>query len=466
MKFIDTTQTAGHGLCLDLPRSISDAPEASASMKDTSSELEMPRRSWLEKREAPHSHVPHGEGGAAARVSVELEEAVSLITGALSPLETEEMPLAGALGRTVASTVTALVDQPPFNRSPLDGYALRAADSVSACREHPVRLWVTDTVFAGDVAGVPVLPGQAVRVMTGAMLPAGCDCVLRQEDTDEGHPMVSIYAPLRPHENYVDRGEDFRAGTPLLHAGTRLDAAALGLLASAGFCSVMVKRRPVAALLTTGDEVVSPGAFPLPEGKIYNSHAALFSARLEELGFARPVVEHAGDNPEMAARAMARLLERADVLFTTGGVSVGSKDILHQALPLLGAEQVFWKVRFKPGTPALFSRWRGKPILSLSGNPFAAAATFELLGRPLLAALSGEPGTCSLRASGVLNTPFSKASSGRRFVRGRYADGQITLPERHSSGMLASLVGCNCLLDIPAGSGPLNAGRNVSVWML
>ena len=399
------------------------------------------------------------------RIGIELEEAVALITSGLSPLGTEEIPLDRALGRVLAARPVAPVDQPPFDRSPLDGYALRAADSESAAPERPVRLTVVDTVYAGDVADVPVLPGQAVRVMTGAMLPPGCDCVLKQEDTDQGHPVVSIHAALRPHDNYIDRGEDFRAGTVLLAPGTRLNAAALGVLASAGLDRVTVNRRPVVALLTTGDEIVPPGG-QLPAGKIYNSHRHLFPARLEELGFARPAVEHAGDDPTRAAKAMARLLDEADALLTTGGVSVGGRDILHQAVPLMGAERVFWKVLCKPGTPALFSRYGGKPILSLSGTPFAAMVTFELLGRPLLAALAGEPQVRSLCVSGVLDTPFSKASPGRRFVRARYAKGRITLPEGHAAGMLASLVGCNCLVDIPAGSGPLNAGQNVSVWML
>lgn len=397
------------------------------------------------------------------RTDLSLEQAVEEMTAGLSPLGAEHLPLRAALGRTLASDVAAPLDQPPFDRSPLDGYALRAADIAGADRDHPAVLEVAGTLYAGDEAKTPVGPGQAVRIMTGAMLPPGCDCVLRQEDTDRGSP-VRVYAALPPRKNYICRGEDYRAGTPLLQAGARLDAAALGLLSSAGIEKVPVRRRPRVGLLTTGDEVVEPGR-PLPPGKIYGSNGVLLSARLAELGFDVRTA-HQGDSPTAVAKAMAGLLEDCELLITTGGVSVGDRDIFHQALPLLGAERVFWRVDLKPGTPAMFSRYGGKPILSLSGNPFAAFTTFELLARPLLAALAGEPHLLPRRRQAALATPYDKPSPRRRFLRGRYEDGRATLPEGHSSGQLASLVGCNCLVELPAGSPPAEAGQAVTVWLL
>ena len=392
---------------------------------------------------------------------ISLEEAVSLMTAPLSPLGTEMLPLPQALGRMLAADITAPLDQPPFDRSPLDGYALRSADLAGADRDHPAVLEVVDTVYAGDEARIPVGPGQAVRLMTGAMLPPGCDCVVPQEDTDRGDP-VSVFVSLKPFQNYVYQGEDYRKGALLLEKSTRLDAAALGVLAGAGITEVEVYRRPRVGLLTTGDEVVSPGT-PLPAGKIYGSNQMLLAARLAELGFETETA-HRGDDPAAVAEAMRELLETCDVLLTTGGVSGGDKDIFHQALPLLGAERIFWRVNLKPGTPAMYSLYEGKPILSLSGNPFAAFTTFELLARPLLAALSGEEGP--RWGEGVLDTPFPKASPRRRFIRGRYEHGHITLPEGHSSGMLASLVGCNCLAELPAGSPPAEAGTRVRILLL
>lgn len=392
-----------------------------------------------------------------------LEQAIERMTQGLSPLGTQVLPAFRALGRTLAAGIAAPMDQPPFDRSPLDGYALRSADIAGADREHPVRLPVADTLYAGDAPRRPLGPGQAVRIMTGAMLPEGCDCVLRQEDTDRGDP-VAIYASLPPRKNYVYRGEDYRAGSPLLTAGTRLDAAALGVLAGAGITEVPVCRRPRVAVLTTGDEVVEAGQ-PLPPGKIYGSNQALLLARLAELGIPAEG-RHAADSPAAVAGAMAELLADCDLLITTGGVSVGDKDIFHQALPLLGAERVFWRLALKPGSPAMFSRYEGKPILSLSGNPFAAFTTFELLARPLLAALSGEPRLLPRRETAVLDTPFSKGSPIRRFVRGKYENGRVTLPEGHSSGQLASLLGCSCLVELPAGSPPAERGQAVQVWLL
>lgn len=396
---------------------------------------------------------------------ISLEEAEALLTTELSPLGQEVLPTGDALGRTLAADITAPMDQPPFDRSPLDGYALRSADLAGADRDHPAVLTVVDTLYAGDQAKVPVGPGQAVRIMTGAMLPPGCDCVVAQEHTDRGNP-VAVYTALPPYQNYVYQGEDYKAGTILLNKGTRLDAAALGVLASAGLTEVPVCRRPRVAVLTTGDEVVAPGATPLPPGKIYGSNLALLLARLAELGIPEPAAEQVGDDPQAVAKAMERLLKGCDLLITTGGVSVGDKDIFHQALPLLGAERVFWRVDLKPGTPAMFSRYQGKPILSLSGNPFAAFTTFELLARPLLAALAGEPHLLPHKRRGVLATPFSKPSPRRRFLRGRYEDGDVTLPEGHSSGQLASLVGCNCLVELPAGTPAAEAGQQVQVWLL
>ncbi len=401
------------------------------------------------------------------KTGILLEEAVSLITGSVRPLGTETCSLTAALGRTLARPVAAPLDNPPFCRSPLDGYALRAADSAGASLEHPVELAVVDTVYAGGVAAVPVGPGQCVRIMTGAMLPQGCDCVLMQEKTDRGYPVVQITQELKPWDNYCYQGEDYHAGSPLLPAGTRLDAAAIGVLASAGICEkIPVCRRPAVAVLSTGDEVVPPEVRPLPAGKIYGSNAHLLWARLTELGMVRIRMEQIGDDPAAVAAALERLCGLFDAVITTGGVSVGDKDIFHEALPRLGADRIFWKVKLKPGTPLMFSLRQGTPILSLSGNPFAAAATFELLGRPLLSALSGEPGLCMERREAVLDSSFPKASPGRRFLRGTYRDGHVTLPGEHASGLLSSLVGCNCLADIPAGSGPLEPGMTVSVHLM
>ncbi|MCI8477026.1 MAG: molybdopterin molybdotransferase MoeA [Oscillospiraceae bacterium] len=398
------------------------------------------------------------------KTSISLEEALSLVVEGLTALGVEWVSAAGALGRTLAEDLTAPLHQPPFDRSPLDGYALNSTDTAGANQAHPTLLTVVDTLYAGDVARIPVEPGQAVRIMTGAMIPQGADCVIRQEDVVGDNNQISVFQTLRSFENYCFQGEDFAAGQVLLPAGTRMDAAAVGVLASAGITVVPVHRRPSVCVLCTGDEVVPPETHPLPPGKIYGANGPLLLARLAELGILQTTCALLPDDPEAMAEALRT--STGDLVITTGGVSVGAKDILHEVLPLAGAEQVFWRVKLKPGTPVLFSRMAGKPVLSLSGNPFAAAATFELLARPILAALTGEPGWMPERREAILDTPFEKEGGYRRFLRGRYREGRVALPAGHSAGQLASLVGCNCLVEVPEDSPPLPAGTKVSVLLL
>lgn len=395
---------------------------------------------------------------------ITLEAALDEIASSITPLGTETVSLVQAVGRTLAQDMVAACDQPPFPRSPLDGYALRSADTAGASPETPVSLTVLETVYAGHVPTVSLAPGQTIRIMTGAPLPQGCDCVLRLEDTDQGSPTVQIYKSLSPYENYVPAGNDFTAGTLLLPAGTVCNAAAIGIAASAGFPELPVHKLPVVGLMTTGDEVAPPQARPLPPGKIYGSNGHLLLARLQELGIPTVHCRHAIDDPSQVAEELRQLLAVCDCVITTGGVSVGDKDIFHEALPLLGANRRFWRVQLKPGTPVMYSLYEGKPILSLSGNPFAALATFELLARPMLADLAGQPHWHWTTEEAVLDTPFPKSSIGRRFVRATLQNGHVKLPEMHSSGALASVLGCNCLVEFPAGSPAMEPGQTVTVY--
>ena len=400
------------------------------------------------------------------KTRISVEEAVDIIRANTAPLPPERRSGDACRGLVLAEDVIAPMSQPPFDRSPLDGYALIAADTDGASEETPARLQVIDTVYAGGWSEVTVRPGQCVRIMTGAPIPAGADCVVRQEDTDRGAPEVAVRVGLRDHENYCFRGEDYREGDTLIPAGYPLDAAALGLLAGAGLegAEMPVRPRPRILLAGTGDELAPPGQ-PLRPGQIYNSNLPQLAARCRELGYAAAAVQ-LPDDPQVVARGLAVGVRDYDCVITTGGVSVGEKDIFHQALPLAGAERLFWRVMLKPGTPMMFSLLGGKPVLSLSGNPFAAAATFELFARPMLAALSGDCRWEPTTLSAPLADGFGKKSGGRRFVRGRYTGGAVHLPEGHSSGQLRSSLGCNCLVDIPAGSPALKAGDTVRVILL
>lgn len=297
--------------------------------------------------------------------------------------------------------------------------------------------------------------------MTGAPVPAGCDCVLRQEDTDYGTEAVELHTRLRPGDNICRTGEDFFAGELLLSRGMRLNAVALGVLAAAGIDRVRVRRRPRCAVMCTGDELAPAGMRPLPRGKIYSANDALLRARLAQWGMELlPGPACWADDPDALARAMAEI--RADAIFTTGGVSVGARDILHQALPLLGAERLFWRVALKPGSPLMFSMYHQTPILSLSGNPFAAMTTLELFGRPLLSGLLDTDSLLLRPFPAVLDTPFPKGGI-RRFVRGFFQGGHVTLAATNASGQLRSAAEANCLVELRM---PAEAGTTVPVYLL
>lgn len=396
---------------------------------------------------------------------MELEEAQSLLLADVVPLEEEEVSLDSLpLGRALARPVAALVDQPPFPRSPVDGYALRAVDSVGATEEAPVILRVEGTLFAGDAPLVePVRPGAAVRIMTGAPIPPGCDCVIPKEKTDCGEERVALCRSVEPHQNYCFRGEDFKAGQILVPAGYVLDPAAIGAAAGGGVETVTLRRRPKVVLIATGEELSSPGR-PLAPGKIYNSNLFYLHSRLTQLGAQVLSAVQVGDDLEAITAQVKKGTERADLVITTGGVSVGQRDLLPQAVARLGAELLFHGLRLKPGSPALGAKLDGTPVLCLSGNPFAAAVTFELLARPLLLVLQGR--ALPEWKTGRLDTGFPKGGPVRRFIRGRLEDGALTLPGDHSSGDIGSFVGCNCLGVLPAGPGPIPAGIEVPVLPL
>lgn len=402
---------------------------------------------------------------------ISVERAIELIEQCTRPVDEGRLRATKAAGRVLSQDIYAPLDQPPWPRSPLDGYAFRASDSAGASAENPVSLAVAETLYAGSWTEREVRSGEAVRLMTGAPIPAGCDCVIRQEDTDLGAETVQIRKALKPFENYVPAGGDFRQGDLLLPAGTRLTGNALGVLAAAGLYReeiMLPVYKPVrCAVICTGDELVPNDTRPLPPGKIYSSNAAVLASRLRELGVeVTTLIPNFSDDADKLADAIYESAENADVIITTGGVSVGAKDILHETLPLLEPDRVFWQVRLKPGSPVMFSVYRGRPLLSLSGNPFAASATFELFGRPMLSKLCGGNDLAMAKTEGVLTEAFPKTGKGRRFVRAKFENGRVTVPAGHSSGQLASAVGTNCLAEIPPSDMPLAAGSRVSVWLL
>lgn len=396
---------------------------------------------------------------------ISLEQALDILKDHITPGKTERRPLEECLGLVLAEDVTAQLDMPPFSRSAQDGYAFRSKDSTGASKEQPVCLKVTGKIYAGDFLEKEVKHGEAIRIMTGAMIPSGADCVLRQEDTDEGEDIVQIYKETEAGCSICFKGEEYKKGHILLRAGTKIDAAALAVASGNGIMELHVYKRVKAAVVSSGSEVVELGT-PLTPGKIYNTNTIYMKARLEQLGANVSMTCTVGDDLEIMKEALKEAASQAELVVTTGGVSVGQKDLTEEALRSIGADILFHGIAMKPGMPTLAATKDEILFLGLSGNPFSAAIPFEMLAREVLAFKMGDPDLKMRKETLTAVTGFSKDSRKRRFLRGKAEGKEVWLPDQQANGQMRSMVGCNCLIDIPAGSGPVKAGDKVEVWWL
>ena len=396
---------------------------------------------------------------------ISLEQALNILMDHVTHGKTERKTLEDCLGLVLSEDVYALLDMPPFSRSAQDGYALCSKDSIGATGENPVKLKVTGKIYAGDHLDVQVRPGEAVRIMTGAMVPVGADCVLRQEDTDEGEDVVQIYKEVEPSCSICFKGEEYKKGHTLLHAGTKIDAAALAVASGNGIMELPVYRRVKAAVVSSGSEVVEPGT-PLTPGKIYNTNTVYMKARLHQLGAQVMMSRTVGDELEIMEEALKEAANQAELVITTGGVSVGQKDLTEEALLSIGAEILFHGIAIKPGMPTLAAEKDGVLFIGLSGNPFSAAIPFEMFVREILSLKMGDPDLKLRREALTAVTGFSKNRRRRRFLRGKAEGKEVWLPDQQANGQMRSMVGCNCLIEIPAGSGPVKAGDKVEVLWL
>lgn len=401
------------------------------------------------------------------KMKLAYEEALELLLNKIKKIEdTETVSILEAGGKVLAQDVTAPFDQPPFPRSPLDGYALRSADIKEADKEHPVRLKVIAEEMAGYQVDARVEPGTAIRIMTGAPIPPGADCVVLQEDTDYGEEEVEIYKALSAGQNICEQGEDFKKDTVLLRTGDILTPACIGVIASIGQSFVKVLRRPRVVILSTGDELLKPGEALRP-GAIYDSNLPLMQMNLLKWGAEIMYAGNSGDDPENAAALIREYAKKSDLIVTTGGVSVGKKDIMHDVYEILGAERIFWRVSIKPGMPTLAGIYEDTPVVSLSGNPFGVVVTAELFVKPAISRLAGDKRMELTWCDAIMENEFNKITKARRFVRARYDNGKAAVTDGLSkNGTLSTVCHSNCLIDIPAGNGPLKPGDAVKVLMM
>jgi molybdopterin molybdotransferase len=409
-------------------------------------------------------------------IMLTVEEAQARILAEIEPLGIERVPLAEALGRTLAADITADIDLPPYDNSAVDGYAVRAIDTVGATPDQPVILTTLADIPAGEPAREVVTAGRAARIMTGAQVPSGADAVVMVEDTRrEPDGVVAILEAARPEQHVRRAGEDVRQGVTVLSAGVPLRPAEIGLLATVGRALTPVYRRARVAVLSTGDEVVEvqEGILP-PPGKIRNSNLPVLAALVREAGAELHSARHLPDDLEAivnAFRACADPKTGADVIVTAGGVSMGDRDYVKPALERLGRLDM-WRVSMKPGKPLVHGRIGRTRFFGLPGNPVSSLVTFEMFVRPTLWRLAGvSPDRLArpqVRAE-VLE-PVNHTPGRREYVRAITVseDGRfVTRPTGgQGSGNLHTLALANSLLIVPDASPGLQPGDRADVILL
>jgi molybdopterin molybdotransferase len=381
-----------------------------------------------------------------------------------APLAPELILLADALGRVLAAGVRAPFDVPPQDNSAVDGYAVASADIPPTGSG---RLSIVGDLPAGAVLDGPLRPGEAVKIMTGAPVPGGADTVVPVEDVEVAAGTVTVSSATKG-QNVRLRGEDVREGSTVLQAGSVLRPQDIGLLASLGIPQVLVRRRPRVAVLSTGDEVVEPG-HPRRPGQIYDSNRYLLCGMLEQCGAVGLDLGIVGDDRAALEARLGEASASADVVVTSGGVSVGDYDLVKTVLRSLGGID-FWQVAMQPGRPVAAGMLGAAHFIGLPGNPVAATLAFTLFVRPLVLKLGGRreifPSGFHARAA----EPMRKKAGRREYKRGivTYRDGawEVRTTGPQGSGILTSLVAANCLIVVDEERGDVEPGETVWVELL
>ena len=388
-----------------------------------------------------------------------IAEARELVLGAVEPLGAETVEVGEAVDRVLAVDLEAAGDVPPFPCSAMDGYAVLPGPAER-------RLSVVGESRAGTPTLQPLGEGQAIRISTGAAIPAGATAVIPQENVDAGEGEIVTRMSVRAGDNVRDRGEDMRAGTGVLWAGTVLGPAELGAAVAAGAGRLTVAMRPRVHVLSTGDELKAPGE-PLGPGEIHNSNGPMLIALAEHQGATCAPPGRLPDDRAATEAGLRTALEAADVVIVSGGVSVGPHDHVKPAMESLGVEQVFWRVALQPGKPTWFGRRGSTLVFGLPGNPVSAVVTFGLFVRPALAALQGRARERLLESEAVLATAIPRNPDREQAVRVRLKrqNGRLMATPNGPQGshLVTSLLGADALALIAPGEGEIEAGATVSL---
>ncbi|KKB72313.1 MULTISPECIES: gephyrin-like molybdotransferase Glp [Bacillus] len=406
------------------------------------------------------------------RTPIPVYEATALVSQHHKHGEIEWVHLEESLNRYLAEDVTADHDVPAFDRSPYDGFAVRASDTAGASREQPVRFEVIDHIGAGAVSEKTLGPFQAVRIMTGAQIPEGADAVVMLElakTCSEGEKQyMELKRSFQPGDNISKKGEDAEKGSVLLVKGTRITSGVIALLATFGYASVPVVKKPVIGIIATGTELLNVSD-PLVPGKIRNSNASMVMAQVKEAGGIPLYLGKISDDFEESFDAVKKALEKVDFLITTGGVSVGDFDFLPAIYEKLGAEVLFNKIAMRPGSVTTVAHLDGKLLFGLSGNPSACFVGFELFVKPSVRTWLLDQKPYALCAEAVLTRDFPKPNPFTRFVRSFVSvkDGMLQAEPvgLDKSSAVTSLADANALVVLPGGTRGYEAGRRVHVLL-
>lgn len=394
---------------------------------------------------------------------ISLEEAINILNDNVEHLDVEEVNLIDGINRVLATNIYSTIDNPPFDKSAMDGYAVIAEDS-----KLKEKIKVIDKVFAGEVCSSEVISKTAVRIMTGAPIPVGATAVIKQEDiTLIEDNFIILNKSIKNNENICFKGEDISKGTLLVSKGKKLDFADIGIIASAGIDKIKVYKLPKIALISTGDEVIDIDNVLTP-GKIFNSNKYSIISRIKELGYDIKYTTHVKDCESNIEEYINKFSNDMDLIITTGGVSVGEKDLLNESIDNINGKKLFWKVKIKPGSAVLCSKINNALVVSLSGNPTAALTAFELFVKTSLEKMCGYDKVEVKRENAILGDNFSKKSPQRRFIRARAVieEGKqmVYITQiKSGNGILSSNLNSNCMIEVQGGSEGLNIGERVDI---
>ncbi|KIL37237.1 hypothetical protein SD71_00510 [Cohnella kolymensis] len=407
------------------------------------------------------------------RHALQPEEAQRLILEHVRPLPVESVPLLEAWGRRLAEPVAAPHPFPPFRRSGMDGYAVRTADLMNAAADGPAELIVVESLPAGKAPRFPLGPGQACRIMTGGMVPEGADAVVMLEMTKteqrEGNSYVLISKRVPAGNNISEIGSEMQTGARLLEAGQLIGTGETALLAACGCAPVSVTRRPRVGVLSTGSELLEVDE-PLEPAKIRNSNAPMLAALLKAAHVEPVMLGKVPDDIEAARTLVEKGLRECDLLLTTGGVSVGDYDVMVDVLANWDGRMLFNKVAMRPGSPTTAAVLDGKLLIALSGNPGACFVGFNLFVLPALKAMQRVSNPYGKSFTARLGAEFPKVNAFRRYIRGssEVRDGMVwvTPTGEDKSSLMTTIVGADCLIEIPPLKETLEQGELVTAWRI